>query len=122
MRSNVYTRRNEVWEERKRQTLAAGLVSDSFPGVESIVVTMDYRKGTFSAVHRTVNFFPGSAAFFKISSLGEGCDEGGLDLTNLIRKMVRSREKSAKGEFSCEHNVPEVVHPIVDYVVSITYA
>ena len=97
MKPNVYSRRKEAWEERKRQMLDAGLISDRFPDVSSIVVTMDYSRGTFSAVHRTMNFYPGSHAFFKISSLGEGSDEGGLDLTRFIHKMIGSRVKVGEG-------------------------
>jgi len=121
MKPNVYSRRKEAWEERKRQMLAVGLVSELFPEVASIVVTMDYRRGTFSAVHRTMNFYPGSPAFFKISSQGEGSDEGGLDLTRFIHKMIRSHARSAKGAFSGDREDPSLVHPDVDYEVSITY-
>ena len=122
MKSNVNTVRNEAREERKRQTLAAGLMLERFPDVASIVVTMNYRRGGFSSVLRTLNFYPGSHAFFRISCLGEGCDDGGLDLTNPIHRLIRSRQKSAKGELSCDKNDPAIVHPIVDYEVSITYS
>ena len=122
MKPNVYSRRKEAWEERQRQVLAAGLMSDRFPDVSSIVVTMDYSRGSFSSVHRTMNFYPGSHAFFKISSLGEGCDEGGLDLTRFIHGMIGSRKKTAKGEFSCDSKDSAMVHPSVDYEVAITYS
>lgn len=121
MRSNVYTTRNEAREERKRQALAAGLVVDRFPGVQSIVVTMNYSRGGYSAVLRTLNFYPASPAFFRISCLGEGCDDGGLDLTKPINRLIRSHEKSAKGVLSCDKKDPSIVHPIVDYEVAVTY-
>lgn len=122
MKPNVYSRRKEAWEERKRQMLDAGLVADRFPGVSSIVVTMNYSRGTFSAVHRTMNFYPGSPAFFKISSLGDGSDEGGLDLTRFIHKMIGSHAKSAKGAFNGDRGDPATAHPVVDYEVAITYS
>lgn len=122
MKSSVYSKRKEAWEERNRQMVEAGLVSERFPNVSSIVVTMDYSRGGFSAVHRTLNFLPGSPAFFKISALGDECDEGGPDLTPFILGMIGSRRKSAKGKFSCDHNKPVVVHPVVEYEVAITYA
>lgn len=122
MKPNVYSKRKEAWEERKRQMLAAGLMSDRFPEVSSIVVTMNYRRGTFSAVHRTMNFYPGSQAFFKISSVGEGSDEVGLDLTRFIHKMIGSHQRSAKGAFNGDQKDPAVVHPNVDYEVAITYS
>jgi hypothetical protein len=122
MKPNVYSRRKEAWEERKRQMLAAGLISDRFPDVSSIVVTMDYSRGTFSSVHRTMNFYPGSPAFFKISSMGEESDEGGLDLTRFIHKMIGSHERSAKGAFNGDRKDPAIAHPNVDYEVAITYS
>jgi hypothetical protein len=118
----MYNARNEAREERTRERAAAGLVSDRFPGVSSIVVTMNYRRERTSAVLRTLNFFPGSPAFFRISCLGEGCDRGGLDLTWVINRMVRGREKTAKGELTCDNKDPGVVHADVDYNVTITYA
>ena len=122
MRSNAYLARNEAWAERQRQMRDAGLVSDRFPGVASIVVTMDYSRGSVSAVHRTMHFYPGSQAFFKISSLGEGSDEDGLDLTRFIQRMIGSHAKSAKGEFCCDRQDSAIVHPNVDYEVAITYS
>jgi hypothetical protein len=122
MKPNLYSRRNEAREERKRQTLAAGLMSERFPDVASIVVTMNYKRGSFPWVLRTLNFYPGSPAFFRISCLGEGCDEGGLDLTHPIQRMIRSHEKSKKGELSCDNKDAAIVHPSVDYEVAITYS
>ena len=122
MRSNVYSVRNEMREERKRQTLAAGLMSDHFPDVTSIVVTMNYGRGTHSAVIRTLNFYPGSSAFFRISCLSEGCSQGSLDLTHSLRRMIGDRQTSAKGELSCDNRDAAIVHPRVEYQVAITYS
>jgi hypothetical protein len=122
MRSKVYQMRNEAREEQKRQMLAAGLMSDVFPDVQSIVVTMNYTKGTFSSVLRTLNFYPGSPAFFKVSCLGDGCTAGGLDLTYVMHRMIRSHERSAKGKLGCVNRDAAVVHPHVDYEVAVTYA
>lgn len=122
MRQNVYNARNEAWEARKQQAAAAGLMSDRFPGVSSIVVTMNYGRGTHAAVLRTLNFYPGSQAFFRISCLSDGCDEGALDLTHSINRMIRGRETSAKGELSCNNRDAAIVHPKVEYQVAITYS
>jgi hypothetical protein len=122
MRPNAYNVRNEAREERKRQTLAAGLMSEHFPGVSSIVVTMNYGRGMHSAVLRTLNFYPGSSAFFRISCLSEGCDQGALDLTHSIHRMIRGRETSAQGELSCDNRAAAIVHPRVEYQVAITYS
>ena len=122
MRANVYSVRNEVREERKRQALDAGLMSDRFPGVSSIVVTMNYGRGTHAAVLRTLNFYPGSSAFFRISCLSEGCDQGSLDLTHSVHRMIGGRETSAKGELRCSNRDEAIVHPKVEYQVAITYS
>ena len=122
MKANIYNTRNEAREERKRQIAAAGLVSGCFPDVASIVVTMNYSRGTFPSVLRTVNFYPGSNAFFRISCLGEGCDDGGLDLTGVMQRMIKRREKSAKGVLRCANQDAAIVHPSVNYEVAITYA
>jgi hypothetical protein len=122
MRASVYSMRSEAREERKRQLLAAGLVSERFPDIASIVVTMNYSRGSFAAVLRTLNFYPGSPAFFRISCLGEGCEDGGLDLTYVLHRMIRAREKSAKGELSCDNKDSAIVHPSVVYEVAITYS
>lgn len=122
VKPNVRTIRNEAQEERKRQMLAAGLVSDRFPDVLSIVVTMNYNRGSCLSLLRTLNFYPGNPAFFKISPLGEGADDCGLDLTYVIHRMIRSRERSAKGGSSRDHKVSEIAHPNVDYEVAITYS
>lgn len=121
MKSKAYTERNEAREERKRQMLAAGLMAERFPGVESIVVTMNYNRGRHSAILRTLNFNPASHAFFMVSSLGEE-DDGELDLTNFIHRMIRSRERSGKGEFSNARAEVPAIHANVDYEVAITYA
>ena len=122
MRSNLYRARHDAWEERNRQILEAGLLSERFPEVSSIVVTMQYTGGRSSAVQRTLSFYPGNPAFFKISSMGEGRDEEGLDLTYFIHRMVRSHEKSGKGAFTGRHKDPMVGDQSVDYQVAITYS
>ena len=117
----MYNARNEAREELKRERLAAGLMSDRYPGVESIVVTMTYKRARASSVLRTVNFYPASPAFFRISCLGEGCEGGGLELTWVIQRMIRERERSMQGELRCENRDTAILHADVDYSVAITY-
>ena len=75
----MFNVKNEAREELKREVLSAGLMAERFPSVSSIVVKMNYKRGRTAALLRTVNFLPGSPAFFRISCLGEGCERGGLD-------------------------------------------
>lgn len=113
--------RNVAQEEHKREVLSAGLLSDRFPAVASIVVTMNYMRGRSSALLRTLNFLPASPAFFRISCLGDGCVRDGLDLTWVIGSMIRRGERSAKGELRCSNQDPAIVHADVAYDVAITY-
>jgi hypothetical protein len=39
-----------------------------------------------------------------------------------MHRMIRSREKSSKGELRCDNPDAAIVHPNVDYQVAITYA
>ena len=114
--------KNEAREELKRELLSAGLMAERFPSVSTIVVKMNYKRGRTSALLRTVNFLPGSPAFFRISCLGEGCEHGGLDLTWVIGSMIRRGARSSKGELKCMNQDPAILHADVDYDVAITYA
>jgi hypothetical protein len=97
-------------------------MSGRFPQVSDVVVTMNYKHERASAsVLRTLHFNPSSPAFFKVSCLGEGCENGALDLGPLITRMVRGRQKTATGQLRCENNDPAVVHAQVDCSVTITY-
>ena len=114
--------KNQAREEHKREVLSAGLLAERFPAVSCIVVRMNYQRGRTSALQRTVNFLPGSPAFFRISCLGEGCEGGGLDLTWVIGSMIKRHERTAKGELRCMNQDPAILHAEVDYDVAITYA
>ena len=121
MRNSSYSTRNVAHAERQREEHAAGLMSDQFPGVSSIVVTMNYKGGRTSSLLRTVNFLPGSPAYFRIGCLGEECERGALDLTLVIHRMVRGRDRSATGELRCDNQDPAAHHANVNYGVTITY-
>jgi len=121
MRRNVYSRKNEAREERLRQKLDAGIMSDRFPEVSTIVVRMKYVKEGATSLLRTMNFYPGSHAFFRMSCLGEGCVDGGLDLTRVITTMIRDHKTSAKGELSCRSKDPSAIHADIVYEVSMKY-
>ena len=122
MRRNVYNRKNEAREERLRQKLDAGLMSDRFPEMSHIVVKMKYVKEGNTSLLRTLNYHPGSYAFFRMSCLGEGCVDGGLDLTRVITTMIKNHKTSAKGELSCKNKDPSAVHANIAYEVSMKYA
>jgi hypothetical protein len=118
----MYTRNNKAREERVRQMREADLVSARFPDVSRIVVKMQYKHPKTPSMLRTLNYRPGSQAFFKMSCLGEGCVDGGLDMTRIISKMIRGHEKSVQGDIRCQNRDPAAIHANIAYKVSITYA
>lgn len=114
--------RNEERLERRQQKLDAGPLSARYPDVASIVIAMDYfKKGSGPAfMQRTVNFFPGSAAYFLMECMGERCVSGGFDFEPIIHTMVKGRVESAKGELLCPGNDASG-HRRVDYAIAIQY-
>ena len=117
----MYKRKNEATEERTRQKLDSDLMSDRFAEVSNIVVRMKYVKEGTTSLLRTLNFYPESHAFFRMSCLGEGCEGGGLDLTRVITKMIKNHKTSAKGELTCKNKDPSAVHAKIAYEVTLEY-
>jgi len=109
-------------KERLHQRVETGFVSAHFPEVTGIVISMSYNQiGLNKALLRTVNFFPGSYAFFKVDCVNRECLDGGFDLTHIITSMVGKRRETAKGKLSCEGNGPAAGHSAITYEVEIQY-
>jgi len=108
--------------EEMQQRIEAGLVSELFPKVTTIAISMLYSQtGVLKPLSRTVNFFPDSAASFKVNCLCPECVEGRFDFTKIISAMVRTQQTVSKGEISCEScSAPECSD--VSYSVTIKYA
>ena len=107
--------------EKKQQRIDASLVSEVFPGVSKISIGMLYNKtGVLEPLSRTVNFFPGSLAIFRVNCLCSECVEGGFDFTGIIGSMIGSRKTASKGKISCDScSTPECLD--VAYTVTIKY-
>lgn len=118
----VYKRKNEATEERARQKLESGLMSENFAEVSNITVKMKYVKEGTTSLLRTLNFYPESHAFFRVSCLGEGCEAGGLDLTRVITKTIKAHKTSTKGVLTCKNKDPAAVHAVINYEVSLKYS
>lgn len=107
--------------ERKQQKIEAGFVASLFPGVASIIISMDYsQKGIRQPMPRTVNFFPNSYALFRVDCLSKECVEGGFDFTRIITSMVGHRKETSNGELGCEGG-PVADHSAITYEVAIQY-
>ena len=117
------SRKNAARTERLQKKLEAGSVSEHYPEVASIVISMMYKqKGVAKSLPRTVNFFPGSSALFRVDCLSRDCVDGGFDLTHVITSLIRDRGTTAKGTLDCEGDNPPVSHSSVVYEVAIQYA
>lgn len=108
--------------EKKQQRIDAGLLSELFPKVKEISISMIYSQtGVLEPLSRTVNFFPSSYAVFKLSCLCSECLEGGFDFTKIISAMVGTHKTALKGKISCEGcSAPECSD--VEYTATIKYA
>jgi len=108
--------------EKKQQKIDAGLMSELFPKVSKITISMTYAQtGVLEPLSRTVNFLPGSSAVFRVSCLCSECEEGGFDFTKIIKTMVAERKTASKGKIDCEScSAPECTD--VAYSITIKYA
>lgn len=112
-------------ELKKQNTFAAGLLSERFPQVTGMVIHMTYYQNGINPVLmvRTLNVFPTSAAYFKMDCMIKGCENGGFDLTSVIKAMIKDRKKEKKGSIACKGKVDAVSgdHASVDYDISVKY-
>ena len=108
--------------KEKQQRIDAGLISELFQKVTQIAISMLYSQaGESKPLSRTVNFFPGSPAVFKLNCLCSECVENSFDFTKIISAMVATRKTASKGKISCEGcSAPECSD--VSYSVTIKYA
>ena len=118
-----YVKKMEVKNKLK---IDAGIISDRFPTVAGIVIFMTYYHNAENPIlmHRTVNFFPESHAFFNLECMIKGCENGGFDLKRIISKQIKDRKKVIKGEMSCKGLIGEIPkdHSNIAYEINISYS
>jgi hypothetical protein len=104
---------------------AAGLVSDRFPSVAGMVITMTYYQGSVKSplMIRTVNIYPTSYANFKMTCMTKGCTDGGFELSAVVEKMVKTQTKMSKGSLLCSGNTDTLSkgHARIEYQAVIRY-
>ncbi len=109
----------------KQNKLAAGLVSERYPKVSSIVLNMTYyQKGVNPVLMvRTVNVLPTTHAYFNMECMIRDCVNGGFDLTPIIKKMVKTLKKTVKGKLVCKgrNDGLEADHASIVYEINIRY-
>ncbi|HKN19090.1 MAG TPA: hypothetical protein VJW95_04775 [Dissulfurispiraceae bacterium] len=108
--------------EKKQQREEAGFVSELFPKVVKIGISMTYAQtGVLEPLTRAINFSPNSHAIFKVNCLCSDCIEGGFDFTKIISSMVRAGKTALKGEINCDDcSLPECSDAA--YSITIKYA
>ncbi len=108
--------------QRKQQKADAGLMSARYPDVASVIIFMNYyQRSTGPAImQRTVNFFPGSAAYFHMECMKQDCIDGGFDLEPIITTIAKGRLGSGNGELVCPGN-DSSCHARIDYKITIQY-
>jgi hypothetical protein len=115
----------EQLEAKKNIMLAAGLVSERFPGVSNIEFRMTYYQKTKDPVlmKRTVSFSPTNYAFFRLDCMRDECSNGGFDLAPVVNSLVKGRKTAGKGNINC-HGKTDTLghgHASIAYEISIQY-
>ena len=118
----MFSRNNQARIEKNQRRLDAGFVSKHFPEVACIVISMIYNQTGKRTVNRTLNFYPGSYAFFRVDCLSDDCVDGGFDLAWIINDMIRNHSEASKGELGCDDSGPRPGHSNIVYEVAIQYA
>ncbi len=115
----------EKKELNKQKKLDAGLVSSLFPKVLNIAVLITYYKKLSNSVLmvRTVNFFPTSYAYFYMDCIMKECVNGGFELTQVIKNLIKKHKKSGKGKMVCNGKNDALAsgHTSIDYEINIKY-
>jgi hypothetical protein len=116
----------EKLELKKNKMLAAGLVSERYPGVASIVFRMTYYQKTSDPVlmTRTVNFIPTDYACFHMECVREECCNGGFELTPVVAGLIKNQKRTSKGKIVCKGKSETLPHghASIDYEVNIQYS
>lgn len=104
---------------------AAGLVADRFPSVAGIVITVAYYQRSLKTplMVRTVNIYPTSYANFNMICMTKGCKDGGYELIDVVKKMVKTKTRMSQGSLLCpgETDTPLNDHARIEYTAVITY-
>ncbi len=113
-------------EAKNQLKTDAGIIADRFPTVAGIVINMTYYHNAENPIlmHRTVNFFPESHAFFNLECMIKGCEEGGFNLKRIISKQIKDKKKVIRGEMSCKGKSGDLRanHSSIDYEINISYS
>ena len=126
MPKGIQTHRQNHLERQellKKNKMAAGLISERFPGVSQIVFRMTYYQRGINPVLmvRTVNFSPTDYAYFHMDCMRDECVDGGFDLSPIVSGLVKEQKKTIKGKLSCDGKSTTLAphHASIAYEVTI---
>jgi len=107
--------------DKRQQKIEGAAISDLFPTVSGIAISMLYQKtGVLDPLVRKVNFTPSSLAALKVSCLCADCAESSFDFNGIIKKMIKARSTASKGTIDCDNcSAPECSD--VAYSITIKY-
>jgi hypothetical protein len=114
----------EKLELERASLLAAGLVSERYSGVSSIVLHMTYYQRSLLdqiLMKRTLSFLPTNYACFHMKCMKDKCNNGGFDLAPVVAGLVKTRKKSIKGKILCQGTNETRGHASISYEVNIQY-
>lgn len=113
----------EKQEVMRNTRIAAGLISERYAGVSSIVFRMVYYHTALNRVlmTRTLNFLPDNYAYFHIDCMREDCVDGGFDLTPVVAELVTNHKNSVKGKIFCHGRKESAEHSDIAGHASLSY-
>ena len=113
------TEKKALKEEQKH---SAGLLSERFPQVLTIVIHMTYSHKAVNPIimKRTMYFYPDNYAYFHMDCMKRSCEDGGYDLLPVISTMARDHKETGKGEMVCDNVERE--HASISYEINVKYA
>jgi hypothetical protein len=121
----TYRERCDAKLERMQERQDAGLISERYAGVSSIVVSMEHNGMGLAATHllRTLNFSSDSPAYFRVECLNRDCADctDGFHLDQVIAAMIRNHASLKLGELHCEGHGITARHVSISYKVTIQY-
>lgn len=120
MRKQTY---KEKQDRERAALIAAGLISDHYPGISNIELQMIYYRRGINQVllKRTLSFSPADYAGFHLKCMHEGCANGGYDLAPVIAAMAKARKKETNGKIFCHGRSDMLGHASLAYEVKIQY-
>jgi len=107
---------------KEEQRRAAGLLSDRYPQVLTIVIDMTYNRKTITPANmkRTMYFYPDTYAYFQWGCMTSSCEDGGFDLSYVISNMVNEQKETAIGEMPCINRNRD--HASISYEINVKYS